>query len=96
MELFTQHALFSVLKGGAKEAGGLDIKAMFANIPAFLAELQRAKDAGRTYLVDEPYLQSIRALVQETADTRKQWLGYFLINTTLDVHSTAILSHGEM
>lgn len=68
----------------------MDIKSMFANIPSFLSALKKAKESGNgVYLVDDGYLTSLRALVQESVDSRKQWLGYFLLSTTLDMHSLA-------
>jgi len=35
------------------------------------------------YEADEAYLNALKTLVQE-ADLRKQWMGFFLISTTLD------------
>lgn len=84
-----------MLRGSGK-GEGIDIKAMFANLPAFFGQMAKAKAAGTTYLVDDGYLQSLRGLVQETGDPRKQWLGYLLIATTLDVHSTCVLTPGEL
>ena len=63
---------------------------MFANIPSFLTALQRAKASGNgVYIVDEQYLTALRGLVGEAVDSRKQWLGFFLLSTTLDMHSLA-------
>lgn len=36
-------------------------------------------------------MSTLRALIEDV-DVRKQWIGYFLIATTLDVHSVAVFS----
>ena len=68
----------------------MDIKQMFSNLPLFLSHLKHCKDTGKVYQIDEQYLMSLRNLTSDT-DSRKQWLGYFLISTTLDTHTVACI-----
>eukprot|EP00347_Sterkiella_histriomuscorum_P004192 403361395 len=92
MEVFTQHKLFQILKGGnttqpttTSQQQSLDVKACYQNIPLFIRCITQYKTP--QYTIDEAYLTALRSLIQDQTsgtDLRKQWLGYFLISISLD------------
>ena len=77
MELYSQSFELSVLRGKAK-ATTLDINQCLSNVPMFLNSMKDDK----SYIIDEAYVNSVKALIADAKDERKQWLGYLLIGKT--------------